>query len=193
LSLILEALKKLEREKSHPDRGFLVLGAQPDRPHRRAWLAVAGVTALAALVGAAVWLARPGSAPSPPEVSAGPSGTIADVASPAAAPTMTPVVAGGLTRTAAAAAPVSLPGESGAHTPAPPSGTQEKPHAQPSPQAMEPPFRLEAISRRDGEPVAILNGRLVREGDRLGSARVVRIGELEVVIEVDGTRSVLGF
>jgi hypothetical protein len=54
-------------------------------------------------------------------------------------------------------------------------------------------FTLTAISQQDGRPVAILNDRLVREGDMFDGVRIVRIGEAEVEIEVEGQRSVVSF
>ena len=39
-----------------------------------------------------------------------------------------------------------------------------------------PPLVLQAISARDSHPIAIINDQLVKEGDKLGSARVLRIG-----------------
>jgi hypothetical protein len=54
-------------------------------------------------------------------------------------------------------------------------------------------FTLTAISQQDGRPVAILNDRLVREGDMFDGVRIVRIGEAEVEIEVEGRRSVVSF
>jgi hypothetical protein len=54
-------------------------------------------------------------------------------------------------------------------------------------------LRLEAVSQRDGQPVAVLSGRLVHEGDAFDNVRVIRIGEAEVEIEVDGRRRVLSF
>jgi hypothetical protein len=57
----------------------------------------------------------------------------------------------------------------------------------------EPEFRLTAISTRDGEPIALLNDRLVREGDRFDGVRVIRIGVAEIEIEVDGERRTIGF
>ena len=47
-------------------------------------------------------------------------------------------------------------------------------------------LRLNAISERDGQPVAIVNDRLVREGDSFDGVRVLRIGEAEVEVEVGG-------
>ena len=59
--------------------------------------------------------------------------------------------------------------------------------------APDPEFRLTAISTRDGEPIALLNDRLVREGDSFGGVRVLRIGVTDVEIEVDGERRTIGF
>jgi hypothetical protein len=41
--------------------------------------------------------------------------------------------------------------------------------------------------------VAILNDRLVREGDLFDGIRVVRIGETEVEVEVNGQRRLVRF
>ncbi|MFI4942881.1 MAG: hypothetical protein ACHP85_06440, partial [Burkholderiales bacterium] len=54
-------------------------------------------------------------------------------------------------------------------------------------------LRLSAISRRDGKPVALINDRLVFEGDSFDGVRVIRIGEAEVEVEVKGQRRVLRF
>jgi hypothetical protein len=56
-----------------------------------------------------------------------------------------------------------------------------------------PELRLNAISRQDDRPVAILNDRLVREGDVFDGIRVIRIGETEVEVEVRGQRRVIRF
>ena len=59
-----------------------------------------------------------------------------------------------------------------------------------------PPRRspaLQAISRRDGRPVAIIDGRLVHEGDQYDDIVILRIGEDEVELELDGRRQVLRF
>ena len=63
----------------------------------------------------------------------------------------------------------------------------------PSPAAPQPRFRLQAISMRDGKPVAVLNDRMVFEGESFDGVSVVRIGETEVELEIDGTRVVVGF
>jgi hypothetical protein len=46
---------------------------------------------------------------------------------------------------------------------------------------------------QDGHPVAVLNDRIVREGDSFEGVRVLRIGETEVEIEVKGERRVIRF
>jgi hypothetical protein len=52
---------------------------------------------------------------------------------------------------------------------------------------------LQAISERDGKPIAVLNGRVVHEGDHFDGVTVVRIGADDVEIEVQGHRRVLRF
>ena len=54
-------------------------------------------------------------------------------------------------------------------------------------------LRLSAISERDGRPVAVVNDRVVGEGDTVEGARVVRIAPTEVDVEVDGARRTLRF
>jgi hypothetical protein len=56
-----------------------------------------------------------------------------------------------------------------------------------------PPYRLTAIAHRDGQPVAVLNDRLVREGDSFDGVTVVRIGTSDIEIEVRGRRLVIEF
>lgn len=48
-----------------------------------------------------------------------------------------------------------------------------------------PPLVLQAISERDSRPIAIISDQLVREGDKVGAARVLRIGRdsVEVLLE----------
>jgi hypothetical protein len=65
--------------------------------------------------------------------------------------------------------------------------------SQPTPPAERPRFRLQAISVRDGKPVAVLNDRLVYEGESIDGVTVVRIGEAEVELEVDGRPLIISF
>jgi hypothetical protein len=53
---------------------------------------------------------------------------------------------------------------------------------------------LQAISERDSHPIAIINDLLVKEGDRLGPVRILRIGSESVeVLLGDGTRDTVRF
>jgi hypothetical protein len=56
-----------------------------------------------------------------------------------------------------------------------------------------PALRLQAITEQDGQPVAMVNGRLVRVGDVVNGARVVRIGAAEIEVEIDGRRLTVTF
>jgi len=60
--------------------------------------------------------------------------------------------------------------------------------------AAPPSLVLQAISERDSLPIAIINDQLVREGDKLGAVRVVRIGpdSVEVVLE-NGKNDIVRF
>jgi hypothetical protein len=61
--------------------------------------------------------------------------------------------------------------------------------------AWRPPddVRLNAISQKDGRPVALINDHLVFEGDSVDGVKVLRIGEAEVEVEIRGERRVLRF
>ncbi len=194
MSLILEALKKLEREKQAGERGLVVLSHLPwvgARTGRRGLVAVSvAVLALILLVLAiaGIWQWRGAR---PPPVPAARSAHPADPPSGASlltpgSPTAFPP-AGTDTRSVAARPELPatrLPVPVAAPTPVPDTG--------PTPyKAGE--IRLNAISVRDGHPVAMLNDRLVREGDSFDGIRVLRIGEAEVEVEVDGVRRTLKF
>jgi hypothetical protein len=56
-----------------------------------------------------------------------------------------------------------------------------------------PEYELQAISKQNGQPVAMLNDRLVHEGDTFDNVKVVRIGTDEVEIEVSGHRRIVKF
>jgi hypothetical protein len=76
-------------------------------------------------------------------------------------------------------------------SPAPEEAAEPEPAA-PTPAPMGP-LRLEAITQNNDGPVAVINGQVVRVGDRIGASTVVRIGVAEVEIETDGLRRVLRF
>ena len=53
------------------------------------------------------------------------------------------------------------------------------------PRGSAPVYHVSAIFTSDDRQVAVLNGRLVREGDRLGRVEIVRIEEDRVTLNVD--------
>ena len=226
MSLILDALRKLEREKGAHEPGVLVVGSVPwgERSRTRRLLLGAGAVLALALAVLAGWLMR--SSPTPP-----------DAARPAAAVSPTPVAASvAPTPVPATPSPTALAPEEQA-PPAPPlrlshppvverpapapdraaAAEEQNPEvvaptpavAAPTPSVAAPApsaapaaapsptvpddLRLSAISRRDGKPVALINDRLVFEGDSFDGVRVIRIGEAEVEVEVKGQRRVLRF
>ncbi len=171
MSLILEALKKVERERATPEqRGFLVLGPAAWTPSRSNAGMIAGMVVAATVAGGAVYLlTRPDAAP--PAVA--PSGERA----------MTPQAEPVPPATAAAVPPPLM-----AAPRARPAATPRSPVA-----GSTRSLVLNAISEQGGVPVAVVNDRVVREGDFFDGIRVLRIGAAEVEVEVDGGRRILRF
>lgn len=195
MSLILEALKKLEREKQSPDRGgFLVLGPtswpSADREGRFALaLVVAGLCGLVA--GALYWQSRERRAP--PST----AGTRSPASGAAATPTSSPGALAWRPQVPETT-PASVRVDEPAIVPERASASRQPASAAsgpaPAPAASAAPrFQLQAVSRRDGRAVAVLNDRLVYEGDSFDGATVIRIGEAEIELEIAGRRVVLGF
>ena len=202
MSLILEALKKLEREKQAGARGFVVLSHLPwtgARSGRKAMVTALIASVAVAAGGAAVWRWRR-AAGAPAVTAPAPS------FSPTAAPSMPDP--GPEMPSARVAPPEQVDTRPvAARPPAPPASLLAPPKAadsQPRSSADAPAgqgtalgkaveLRLNAISVKDGHPVAILNDRLVREGDMFDGIRVLRIGDAEVEVEVAGERRTLRF
>lgn len=199
MSLILEALKKVERDRQTHPRGFLVLGQPAWAPAgERAWTRRTPLLVAAALAGGAVaalllWPGRSREAARP----AGPApATMVAAVGPSLAVTAPPLAA------APPPALSSAPGREAA-TPAarqplvtwqPVRGTPRPPvQPTPVPAAAVEALQLQAISERDGQPVAVVSGQMVRVGDRIGGGTVIRIGAAEIEIETDGMRQVLKF
>ncbi len=191
MSLIFEALKKLEREKESPDRGVVVVapgawGEREPRPRGRT-LAALLLVVLGLAVGAFALRPRAGlQAPAPP-----PAAASAPPASMPTIPISDPPLISAVTGVPPPPPRLVLP------TVAPPPKTAEAaaPESEPTavPAAPQPEFRLNAISTREGHPVALLNDRLVREGDMIEGVRIVHIGEDYVEIEVKGERRTIRF
>lgn len=76
-----------------------------------------------------------------------------------------------------------------------PDGRPERPLRPAPPTASpSPPLVLQAISERDARPIAIISDQLVREGDKVGPLRVLRIGPDSVeMLRESGQRETLRF
>ena len=172
MSLILDALMKLEREKQPTPRGFLVVapGAWAGRGRGAS---VVGISLLVGLVLGAGLLAAYGKmsqAAAPPSPDAPPDSTLAPA--PVAPPAAAVVAPSPRIRAARSAPPSTLPA--------------------PAVDAPDGP-RLQAISEQDGHPVAVIDEQVMREGDERDGMKVLRIGAAEVEIEHLGKRRILRF
>ena len=186
MSLILEALKKVERERATPEqRGFLVLGPAAWAPSRSNLAWVLGMIAAAALAGGAVYVLTRAEASA---VHAVPRPDERGVQDPAPAGpadrTGVPPVATGWGSPPEANPPRTPP----AADPAPARSGAEPERTPPGPILL-----LHAISEQDGTPIAVVNERVVREGDSFDGVRILRIGATEVEVEVAGARRTLRF
>ena len=227
MSLILDALRKLERERDPKQPpGVLVVGSVPwgETSRRRRVAIAAGIAAVLALAVLAGWMLRPAfKAPGVAPPSATPPMPLESRPSPAPLASSVPYLPNAAAPPEPAAPPIRLskPPSSapmrGAQAPGPtPSPTDAA--SEPAPDAERQPaparesisvssgvegeaaapvlpgeLRLNAISRRDGRPVALINDRLVFEGDSFDDVRVIRIDDTEVEVEVNGQRRVLRF
>jgi hypothetical protein len=233
MSLILDALRKLEREKDPRAPGVLVVGSVPwGETSRTRRVVFAGLAAAAMALAVGVgWLLRATPAPRATPVPPVTTPTLAvqpaptPMPQPAAPPlawapqaTLPPAPPIRISRPAPTrdavspkAAPETARDEDVASEPvAADAPTAVEPAAQPPPGRIEVApaateadpsvpapapdgLRLNAISKRDGRSVALINDRLVFEGDSFDGVRVIRIGEAEVEVEVKGERRVLRF
>ncbi len=201
MSLILDALKKLERDKEAREANVLVVGSVPwgTRTRSRRPLAAAAVTlVLVALVAFMLWPRNrtprpPTAAPSP----AVPSPAPAAAAGPPFVPPRTTAAPSGAAATAPQPRPPSLPSARPDTSNRQPAEAIESPVEVAAAARRSPPgteeLHLNAISQRDGRPVALINDRLVFEGDGFDGVKVLRIRETEVEIEVRGVKRVLRF
>ncbi len=218
MSFILDALKKLEREKQTREPDVVMVGpvswGGADRNRARPALVVS-VVALAVITGGTVWWLASGSGSSPTPASgtaAGGAASAPSTSSPGTASraatepqepstTITPSAPAPrrldlpVAETMASGAQVStVPEESSRAATGTPVVAEDQPAAASmEDDAQETEFRLSAISTREGEPIALLNDRLVREGDAFDGVRILRIGTTEIEIEVDGERRTIGF
>jgi hypothetical protein len=208
VSLILDALRKLERDKDRPDPSVVVVGSVPWQgvaDSRRVPFAAGAIVAVCVLAGAALLLARRSPAPAP--AAAPPPGATAPAAlaspayaapgGPAAPARPLPPAVAPASRPALGPVPASrrlaVPGTAAGGTAAAPlAAAADEARVAPGPATSER-LQLMAISQRDGQPVAIISDRLVREGDSFDGVKVLRIGATEVEVDDRGQRRVLKF
>lgn len=202
MSLILEALRKLERDKPAPERGVVVMtsaGLVDSRPHRGPWLwltlglatGVAAASVLLQLQRPSTESPAPGREPMTAPPTTLPPAPVTRAAAPMPVSTATPVPRRTQPPVAPAVEtpfPALEPAPIATPPPAPPAHAAHA--ATPSP---APALVLQAITIQDGHPVALINDRVLREGDEIDGVRIRRIGETEVEIERDGQREVLRF
>ena len=204
MSLILDALRKLDREKDAREPGVVVVGSVPwGRPQRPSFpIALAGAAAgLVVLAAAGWWLLRPAPPPKTAPGTAAPgAGPVESLPLPGPVPTPAAAEVAPPPRRAPLPEPRRAPEAPAAIAPAanPPAPAEPLADAAaPEPPAAAPAapdgLRLQAIAERDGHPVALINDRLVREGDSFDGVTVLRIGTAEVEVEVRGQRRVLRF
>jgi hypothetical protein len=183
MSLILEALRKLDRERAEP-RGFLVVAGESEHRGRRGLWGLAALVAVV-LLGVGVYLYGLRARPSPSGTAAAPAeAPRAAAPSPSSAPLPVPPPVQKAAQ-APRVAPLDRP------VPLVPPALPKSP--EPSPSASPATFVLEAISTQNGEPVAVVNGRLVREGDTVDGARIVKIRSDSVELVYRGSVQVLPF
>lgn len=173
MSLILEALKKVERERATPEqRGFLVLGPAAWAPSRSNLAWVLGMIGAAAVAGGAVYVV---TRPEARAVQEAPRPEPRAVPGPASVPLADTTESNPLPARPAADPALASSG------------------AVPDRMPPGPILLLHAISEQDGTPIAVVNERVVREGDSFDGVRILRIGAAEVEVEVDGARRILRF
>lgn len=212
MSLILEALRKLEREKQAAARpGFVVVPAAQWEPGRSRLGPLLGVAFVAAVFGAlgiglymgaartarvrqqVATVATPAPAVAPLPAPATPARTApAGVVDAAPAVRVTPAVPvpAHVEAPLAESKPALTPTTSAAATRSP---VVEEPAVAATPESPEPAFVLTAIGARDGRPVAVIDDRLVAEGEEHDGWKVLAIGAESVEILYRGERRVLRF
>jgi hypothetical protein len=129
-----------------------------------------------------------------------PAPTTRPAAAPAAAPTPAPTTrpaAAGPKPARAAKAPAPKPAARPTTRPAatakkPPESARPRRPVRPAPLVDVSAFRLSAIMVGPEGPTAIINGRFVSVGDRIGQATVTRITRSSVDLEIAGERITVG-
>lgn len=180
MSLVLEALRRVEQQpgKEPGVVGAFVSSHRPGPGRFRLAPLALGLVAGGALM--FLW-PLPSSRSLPPQAAA-PAAASTASARPKGRAALPPPIFESAPFAAGAAAAAAAP---------PRSAPVAAPAATPVPQTA---LVLQAISERDGRPVAMVNDRLVKEGDLIDGFRVVAIGSESVdIVRRDGRRETVHF
>lgn len=200
MSLVLEALRRVEK----PDHQTGIVGVavpsygKAPRRRRSLWPLAFGLGAGSLLVLAMGPASRPTAAPEalpqlpPPRDDAAPRTARGGAGLP---PPLIVEPANRPTARGAADGAESSPDRPHSGRSALSDQSPRKSPVRPAPAtAAAPALVLQAISERDSQPIAIINDQLVREGDRLLGARVVKIGaETVEIVRDSGERELVRF
>lgn len=187
MSLVLDALRRVEKPDARTGSvGVAVPSYQPRRRPRRSWAPlllglVVGGTAVLAFGPRGGSLATIDAAPAASASSGQPARALGGAGLPP------PLILD----TAEAAT-----GQHGSREASPPAPTKRRPAVNPSdnaapaePVAVAPRgLVLQAISERDSHAIAVISDQLVKEGDLIGKARVLKIGADTVEVLLEGGR-----
>ncbi len=212
MSLVLEALRRVEKPDTSPGSiGVAVTSFAPRRPKTGA----ASPLLLGLLCGGAfIWLLGPPSPSPSADANRGAPSTVRPAIAMAVSTSSNPLgpvdpslatpdfrakrlqLMNQLRALAGAPAPrLSPPRPDGvAAKPIGAPAVNPSPASAPAPANTPPPLVLQAISRRDSHPIAIINDQLVKEGDLIGSAQVLKIGTESVeVLRPGGAKETVRF
>ena len=192
MSLVLEALRRVEKPSSRTGSMGVAVASYRTLPGRRSL----GIPLLLGLLtgGAAVLLFAPEAGRGPAQANA-PAAEVPVVTAKGRAGLPPPLIVEPLAPSADSTRVSGFGAGSGANVGTKAAAeTPDRRLASASAERALPTLVLQAISERDSRPIAIINDRLVNEGDKLGSIRVLRIGDdsVEVLLE-NGTKDIVRF
>lgn len=200
MSLVLEALRRVEKPDAQAGIvGVAVPSYRPvSRKRRSLWPLALGLGAGGLLVLAFGPASRPAAAPDAPPEPARPRTETTTRTARGGAGLPPPLIIEPTNRRAAprpeggAAADLDRSDSTRRARLADPRPELSRPSAPGT--SRTPAFVLQAISERDSKPIAVINDQLVKEGDRLAGALVVKIGAETVEIVLDsGARDLVRF
>lgn len=200
MSLVLDALRRVEKPDARPGSVGVALASYRPRGRQRSFILplVLGLGTGAVLLFVLEATGRTAPRASNPPLSAPEARTVTARPVPAEmppAPLVNPEPRSAEPKDSGAAA--TAPGASALAPPRPSQSTtpaefrSNTAEARPGPaasKAANPPLVLQAISERDSRPIAVINEHLVREGDVLDGVRILSIGPETVDILLENGR-----